>query len=265
MNKHIGDIYSTTDYYTFTHICGNRDEIESRVKKIEKSVAAVGYIPAPIIINEKREIIDGQARYEYCKRTGTPIAYTIVEGLSIDDCIAMNINSTNWGIMDYINSYANRGFESYVKLKQFIAESPYSLMPTIWALVNSDLRNVSESIKQGTLDVDQNDYERGKEILLFWHLFDDISTNRKKEFLVALGYCYLLPCVDNVTLINKLHHRPRDFKTIATVTDAITVIESAYNVRARNHVYIETEYYKYLDSISKGLGQTIITKRMKKI
>lgn len=261
MREKIGNVYMTTNFAAFKHITGNRTEIESRVRKIEKSVDMVGYIPSPIIVNENMEIIDGQARYEFCKRTDTPIAYTVIEGLTINDCIAMNISATNWGIMDYIHSYAARGLMAYILTEKFVSESPYSLNPTMWALTGSETNNNSEKIKQGKLDINQKDYERGKNILSYWKCFDDIVTNRRTEFLEAIGYCYLMPCVDNDTLVRKLHQRPRDFQTIATITDAIDVIEDAYNVRTRNHVYIETEYFKYLDSLKKGLSGSIIAKK----
>ena len=259
--EHIGDIYRTADFKAFKHVCGNRIEVENRVKKIEASVAQIGYIDVPITVNENMEIIDGQARYEYCRRTNTPIAYHIKEGLNIDHCIAMNISSTNWTMVDYISSYAARGYQSYILTEKFINESPYSLSPTLWALTGTDITNNCDKIKKGKLDINQDGYTRGKGIITYWGNFDDIITNRKTEFLEAIGYCYLMDCVDNELLIRKVHQRPRDFQTIANVTDAIDVIEDAYNVRTRNHVYIETEYFKYLEKISKGLSSTIKAKR----
>lgn len=261
IGEHIGDIYKTADLKVFKHVCGNRIKIENRVKKIEASVAQVGYIDAPIIVNEKMEIIDGQARYEYCRRTNTPLAYCVIKGLTIDECIAMNISSTNWEIMDYISSYAARGQQSYILAERFINKSPYSINPTMWALTGTIVANSGDKIKKGELDVSQDDYTRGEGIITYWGNFDDIVTNRKPEFLEAIGYCYLMDCVDNKILIQKIHQRPRDFQTIASITDAIDVIEDAYNVRTRNHVYIETEYFKYLDNISKGLSSSIKSKR----
>lgn len=260
--EHIGVIYKTDDFKVFKHICGNRTDIERRVKKIEASVAQVGYINAPIVVNEKMEIIDGQARYEYCRRTNTPLAYCIIAGLTVDDCIAMNISSTNWTIMDYISSYAARGYQSYILTEKFINESPYSLSPTLWALTGTGRENSTNKIKNGKLDVNQGDYTRGMNIITYWKRFDDIITNRKAEFLEAIGYCYLLDCVDNEILVQKVHQRPRDFQTIATITDAIDVLEDAYNVRTRNHVYIETEYFKYLEKKTKGgLTSSLINSR----
>lgn len=261
MKKEMGKAYQTDDFSIFKEIKGNRSDIERRKKKIEKSVQEVGYISAPIIVNEKMQVIDGQARLAYCKETKTPITYYIVEGLAVAECIAMNKCTTNWGIMDYITSYADRGIQSYALAVKFIQNSPYSLNPTLWALSGADAGNLNEVIKDGRLDVDKEAYERGMDILEFWQKFDDIPTNRTAEFLEALGYCYLMPSVNNDTLVRKIHQRPRDFLTIATVTDAIDVIEDAYNVRARNYVYIETDYFKYLDSISKGLSASIKARR----
>ena len=196
----------------------------------------------------------------HCKEYDVPIAFYVINGLTIDDCIAMNISASNWKMIDYISSYADRGLKSYILTEKFLSISPYTINPSMWALVGTDASNISDKIQNGELDVSEKSYERGLNILEFWKRFDDIYTNRKTEFLVALGYCYLIQAVDNETLVRKIHLRPRDFQAIANVTDAIDVIEDAYNVRTREHVYIETEYFKCLDGISKGLKEAIIAK-----
>lgn len=260
-----GTVYETCELESFKVIKGNRADIERRKNKIAKSVEKVGYISAPIIVNEKMEVIDGQARLAYCKEKGISIAFYIIEGLTVDECIAMNISSTNWGIRDYIESYAERGYPSYVLAKEFIEKSPYSLNPTLWALTKTDASNSREKIMEGNLDISEEQYRRGLEIMDFWKKFDDIYTNRRTELLIALGYCYLLSDVDNATLVRKLHQRPRDFQTIANVTDAIDVIEDAYNVRTRNHVYIETEYFKFLDGKTEGFAsKSILIKKARR-
>ena len=182
--------------------------------------------------------------------------------VTVDDCIAMNISATNWGVMDYISSYADRGYPSYVLATKLISNSPYSIRPSLWALLLKNSYNTNDEIQNGTLDVDEAAYERAIAIIEYWKRFDDIITNRKAEFLMALGYCYLMPEVDNELLVKKIHLRPRDFQMIANVTDAIDVIEDVYNVRNRNHVYIETEYLKYIDTNSHGgVSANIISKR----
>lgn len=262
--KEAGKVWMTDDLNQFELIDENRKDMKDRAKKIEKSVQTVGYIPAPIIVNEKMEIIDGQARWYYCKKKGLPIAYMVIEGLNIDTCIAMNISTTNWTIRDYIRSYANRGFPSYVLIDRFIEKSPYSLNPSLWALTKNEVNNTSKKIKDGTIDVTKEDFERGTELLKFWAKFDDIETNRRPEFLEALGYCYFIKEVDNDRLDKKVHQFSREWTAVSNITDAIRALDRVYNDRlGKNAVYIETAFYDYLETISPGLGKSTRKRNMR--
>lgn len=247
-----GAVYLTTDYDQFKYVTGNRD-IGNRVAKLEKSVAKIGYVPAPIIVNEKMEIIDGQARFEYCKKTGTAIAYYVIPGLTVDDCTAMNTVSTVWSIRDFINSYADRHYDSYLLMEKYLDKFPYQLKLGIWALCHKNMENVNNDIKDGTIVVTEDDYERAEEILRYWQRFDEIKCNRRVDFLTALGYCYFfMPDVDNEILARKILQKPRDFVAISNIMDAMQVIEDAYNFKLQNHVYITTNYRRYLES--RGVG-----------
>ena len=249
-----GVVFMTTNYDQFKFVTGNRD-IGNRVSKLEKSVARIGYVPAPIIVNEKMEIIDGQARFEYCKKTETPIAYYIIQGLTVDDCTAMNSVSTAWTIRDYINSYADRHYDSYLIMEKFLDECPYSVKSGVWALCHQSLDNVRNEIMDGTLYLTEEDYERAKELQKYWQRFDEIKCNRQVDFLTALGICYFfMSDVDMEELARKVLQRPRDFGAISCVMDAMQVIEDAYNTRrqSQNRVYLTHNYQKYLDSHGVG-------------
>ncbi|MBQ1790336.1 MAG: ParB N-terminal domain-containing protein, partial [Oscillospiraceae bacterium] len=109
------DVYVSTDYDSFKVLDGNRDpEKNSRIKKIERSIDKVGFIEAPILVNEHYEVIDGQARLAVAKKHGYPIYFCILPGKGIEECIALNQSSTAWTIMDYIHSYAAQGNENYI-------------------------------------------------------------------------------------------------------------------------------------------------------
>ena len=114
------EVFKTNDYSKFTKLNGNRRVDEARVLKIISSIEKVGYITSPIIVNEKMEVIDGQGRLEALKRLELPVEYIIQQGIGIEECIAMNIHQVNWKDRDYIESYANRGFESYRFLKELL-------------------------------------------------------------------------------------------------------------------------------------------------
>lgn len=269
MKKQNGITFLTDELNRFKLIDGNRTDWELRAKNIAKSVEKVGYIPAPIIVNEKYEIIDGQARFTYCKQTKTPITYLVINGLTIDDCIAMNTSTTRWKLADYIESYAKRGWSDYVILNEFIkaAESKgYGFSESVWALSGTDTSNCNEKIKNGEFVLKDGAVKRAEEFVAFWDCFKDIKTNNKAVFFKALGYCCLIESVDKNRLIRKAHQFPRVFLNISNVTDAIDVFEDVYNDRNRGeHLYLETEFFKYLDSmITDGASAAILSKRAKR-
>lgn len=270
MNKQNGITFVTDELSKFKLIDGNRADAELRAKNISKSVEKVGYIPAPIIVNENMEIIDGQARFAYCKQTNSPITYLVINGLTVDDCIAMNASTTRWKLEDYVESYAQRGWSDYVILNEFIKanrEWGYGYELSVWALTGSDATNSNGKIKNGEFILKSGAAKRAEEFVAYWDKFKGIKTNNKSAFYKALGYCYLLECVDNERLVRKVHQFPRRYLTISSATDAIDVFEDVYNDRNRgDYVYIETEFFKYLDSTSasNGASTAIINKRAKR-
>jgi ParB-like chromosome segregation protein Spo0J len=89
----IGYVYQTYKYDSFVRLEDNRDVFSNRLNKLIASISE-RYICNPIIVNEKREIIDGQGRYEARKSLGLPIHYTIAKGATSDDCRRMNRYNT---------------------------------------------------------------------------------------------------------------------------------------------------------------------------
>lgn len=116
------EMFRTTDYEGFKRVIGNRRVMEERVTKILASIDKIGYIPIPLIVNEKMEVIDGQGRLEACKRRGLPVNFIIKPGLRIQDCITMNINVTPWNLTDFILCYAEMGNESYQLMVKLLEE-----------------------------------------------------------------------------------------------------------------------------------------------
>lgn len=248
MDKVINTVYSTTNYEKFKKLDGNRSVTDGRVEKIIRSIETVGFIEAPIICNEKFEVIDGQGRLQACKRKGLPVPYIIIHDLGIEECMSMNIYQVTWTLKDYINSAADRGVKSFVLLRDFLDNSPYNISISIWAIFQNTLRNLTADIKNGTLRVTEASIQNGHEFISFFRRFDDIKTNDQLSLYRALGRCYLMPEVDTERLVQKVHAFPRNFLAISSTSDAIDVIEQAYNNRVRNgkYTYIKTLYMQML-------------------
>ena len=263
MDYIVNKVHITDDFSKFKIMLGNRLVSEIRVNKILQSFEKVGYIQAPIIVNEKMEVIDGQGRLEACKRSNQPIAYVVIDGLNINHCINMNINITNWTTEDYVKSYADQGYPDYVRLQNFLKRCrterniTYNFSILMWTALGTDTTNIIKSLKAGKLKVSEEKVQKAWELLNFFDNFSCVHVNRQNQFFDVLRYLYDIPKVDNFRLIKKLKNANEDvrqrFMHIADAIDVAKIIEDAYNTRTRgNHVYIETLYLQALERISKG-------------
>lgn len=228
----------------FKRIDGNRTVSPKRVAKIMASIKSRGFIGA-IVVNEKKEIIDGQGRVEACRQLNLPVDYIMQPGLTIDDCIEMNIAGEPWTLRDYIDSYASRNIEDYVLLSNYIDASPFPLMITLYAMFG--MCNV-DMIKKGRISVTKQMVSKADHILEFLINFEKVPTNRRTEFCRALINCYKMEDVDNERLVNRVNSAGSRFGMISGIEDALGIIEEVYNSHARGrHVYIKTNYLKMLE------------------
>ena len=102
-------VMMTDNYSQFNKLLGNREITPNRVNTIKESILKIGYQPSPILVNEKKEVIDGQGRLAACEALSLPIYYIEKAGLTIDDCISMNRKMESWKIKNYIDCYAFSG------------------------------------------------------------------------------------------------------------------------------------------------------------
>jgi len=114
----IGKVYQTTNYDQFKLLFDNRHLNQAHLKRLKKSIQE-GYIPVPIIVNEKNELIEGQHRWYVCREMQIPLAYTVIKGLTIKDAQRLNSTIRTWNADDYIESYSKNGNETYVKYLEF--------------------------------------------------------------------------------------------------------------------------------------------------
>lgn len=243
-------IYTTSNYGMFKRLLGNRDVTETRISKIVDSIRKNGYIESPIAINEKNEIIDGQGRLEALKRLKMPVDYYVVNGAGIDQCIALNRFHTSWTQLDYINSYAEEGNESYAYLKQLIKAYPDMSMSCITTAVSGTCGFKTDTIKSGRFICTEKEYETAQEILDYEMRFKSIYEKlqgRVISYYVATDFCWRNKDVDNEKLYQKVTNRQADLIPTSTVNQACEQLEKIYNYGTRKKVYIASDYQKYID------------------
>jgi ParB-like nuclease domain len=113
-------IIETKDYNIFKISILNRPIEPSNLKKIIASLEANNLLEFdPIIVNSEMEVIDGQHRLAAAKHLGISVWYTINDKSQDEDIILLNAAKKSWHIEDYVNFYAKKGNEDYIKLLEF--------------------------------------------------------------------------------------------------------------------------------------------------
>lgn len=251
------EVLTTTDYKKFKKLLGNREVSPRRINKILASINAVGYITSPIVVNENMEIIDGQGRFEALKQLGLPIDYIVVKGAGIDACLNMNIYQEKWRLIDYINSYVERGNENYRKLKYLLDTYKLFSINVAVTSLNGIGRYNAQAIKGGTLVITDEEFKRAIDNLNYISPLIPYAkkTNGKLEpFFQAVIICRNMENVDEERLINKLKENIGIMSNWSDIPTAIQSIEDVYNkqLNPKNIIYMYTNYRKMVYSRGGG-------------
>ena len=244
-------VFETKEYDRFKRLYGNREVAEGRIRKIISSIRKVGYITSPIIVNERMQVIDGQGRLEALKRLDLPVHFIIVPNIGIDECIAMNINQTNWTLIDYINSHAETGNVSYMYLRNLIMAYNKKLQnKVLFYVLTGKIDNSSSDIKDGRFQCTAEDYNRAQKILQWLITFCPVINRVKghsEYYYEALAFCFEDPEIDTKRLETKIFQLQANLIPVTNMLQALEQIEEIYNNRIQKKVYVKTNYRKAMD------------------
>ena len=256
MKEKIGNVYKETNYEAFKHLPDNRQVKDSRKEKIISSINEVGYVKSPIIVNENMEIIDGEGRFAACKKLSLPIMYFVAEGTGIKECVAMNISSTTWKMIDYIEMYAKRGNKNYIRFLRLIEQFPEYNNAEFLGIMNGRIVTggwKTSLIKTGNLILTEENYQRIVPVLLW---IDDLKPvidkipgiNRVKR--TALAWIIEYTSCDKKRLKEKLFDK---YPLISPVVDEkpsvfLNELSEIYNkgLRAEKCIFFDSEYKMFL-------------------
>lgn len=255
------EIKVTNEYEKFKKLKGNRAVTEKRKEKIKNSILKVGYITSPILVNENFEIIDGQGRFEALKELQLPIEYIIQDNIGITECVAMNINNTNWSLLDYIQSYADKGLESYQYILDLMQEFNIYNISIISVAICGKNRLDSRQIKNGELNITSAEYYQAKNRLSYFKEILDKYKNITRINLLFQGLLFC--CYINEVNLHRLKTKILDvlqigkIPPIPSMNDIMQFIEEVYNKNSKTkYVYIYTEYRKQtMERMLNGINQ----------
>lgn len=239
--------YITRDYSVFKYLSGNRDINLHNVNNIVKNVLENGLLPTIVIVNENMEVIDGQHRIEAFKQLNLPVEFQIRKGLGLKDCIAYNVSSKKWGMIDYINSYAERGIEDYITLKKCIDEysnfSP-STLATILIGKGAQGAGVCQPIQCGKFKIVGNINRIIGKLNFLDSVQEYIVVRGRKEIVIQVLACVIdLEVIDQDRMAEQLQKGANKNVSVACVDDALEYLYDVYNHRKKNKVRFKDAYY----------------------
>lgn len=165
-------IQTTTDYDKFTLIKGNREVKAGHTASLAVSILKHNMLAQnPIIVNSKMEVIDGQHRLEVARTNKLPISYIVLDNADIAEVISLNQAQRAWTANDFIDSYAARGNEEYIWLRNFTKEQKIAVSNAVIFTHGSNDSWVYTAIKTGrfvTRPEQREDAERRAGVL--WEL-----------------------------------------------------------------------------------------------
>ena len=228
------NVYVTKDYSIFKRLVGNRDIPESRISKIVESIQTIGWVHNPIIVNEKMEVIDGQGRLTALQRLKMPVEYIIAEGAGNKECIYMNMNMVNWKLPDFIKSYAEQGNENYQRLLSLMERYANGNLDIISTAVYRLSKSKHRDIKQGTLQLTEEQYRAAIPRLEYIKpILDTIDAKKLPGSIVTLMqtlvYYYDYPEVDKERLSYSVEKYIYNTTPWVSNIDCEKEVENCYN------------------------------------
>ena len=239
-------IFETDNYDQFKKLLGNRDITPARISSIKESILRIGYQPSPILINEKKEIIDGQGRLAACKSLNLPVFYIEKKGLTISDCMSMNRKMKAWTTPDYINSYADRDYPAYVKLRNDLRE----YRPLDWAMLLTIKGRgynvtVQDALRDGKLQYVGLDYKEREcaRWICAIHPYVIRSGFAKKATLETLIRLYRYELIDSKRMLESFEKYGDQFNGGRLRSkDILQDINALYNYNRKHIVYFADDY-----------------------
>ena len=243
------EVKATKNLDQFVIADWNRPVKPQRIAGIKKSILEYGYIPNPIIVNEKKEVIDGQGRLAACKELGQPIYYMQIKGIGGDECIAMNCYQKQWSELDYIEFYATLGNSNYIKLKKLI--DTYKMTQKI-ILYCADTSNCTESVKRGEFKLSNNGYNRAIKLLNFITPLDPFirkANGRRTEFYKTLILLYKHNLIEPNRMKEQIEKYDMNAVNITGLDSACDELERIYNKgkRKENKSYFRDAFRRLRD------------------
>ena len=230
----VNKVYRTSDLTIFKTLDGNRDVIQSHLKRLSKSMKDRKLF-SPIIVNEKMEVIDGQHRLMASKNNNVAIEYIIVNGYGLKEVQILNANSKNWNSDDYMNGYCDLKNQEYIKYKEFKDTYGFGHSECQALLSNQISSHLQPVFNSGEFKI--KDYKKAVDTAERITMISEFYNGyKRRSFVFALMGLFNNDVFEFTQFIQKLKIQPTALVDCTTASAYLLLIEDIYNYRSRNKV-----------------------------
>ena len=232
--KYSTQVHTTTDYFLFKSIDGNRNKNLLHLNRLRKSMEQ-NYLFTVIIVNENYEIIDGQHRFEIIQELKLPLNYIICKGYGLNEVQILNANSKNWTFDDFLNGYCNLGYRDYQIYRDFKNKYGYQHQICMTLLHGSASGDTAKMFTSGKLKIN-NFSEAVKKAELIPLIKPYYSGYNRRGFILALLTVMKNPNFNFTEFLRKLEIQPTALKDCAKTTSYTALIEEIYNYHRKQKI-----------------------------
>ena len=226
-------VHTTTDYFLFKSIDGNRNKNLLHINRLKKSMFE-NYLFTVIIVNENYEIIDGQHRFEVIQELKLPLNYIVCKGYGLNEVHILNQNSKTWNSDDYLTGYVNLGYIDYIKYLEF--KEIYGFGHTeCMSILSGNAKGKIEIFYTGNFKI-KNYFESVKiadRITIISKYYDGY---KRRAFIFAMLQLFKNKNFEFTEFLEKLKLQPMALVNCTDITTYVTLIEDIYNYRRREKV-----------------------------
>jgi len=234
MVKHSNQVHTTTDYFLFKPIEGNRNKNLLHINRLKKSMSET-YLFTVIIVNEKYEIIDGQHRFHVIQELKLPLNYIVCNGYGLNEVHILNQNSKTWTSDDYLDGYCKLGYKDYLKYKEFKELYGIGHYECMWLLNGSQLSNPTQVFFTGNFKI--KNYNEACRIIEKIMLVEPYYEEwKRRSFILAMLQLFKNPNFELTEFLQKLKLQPTALSNCSTTNQYVSLIEEIYNYRRREKV-----------------------------
>lgn len=228
-----GIVHQTMEYNYFVRIKGNRSLNTTHIKNLKESMKKKD-LKIPIIINDKREVTDGQHRLQARRELMLPVYYIVLSDMGIAETQAANADNKNWSAPDFLSTYVELNYAHYKRYAEFQKKYEFAHAVTQVLLEGKQSEGGSRSNEFRTGGFVIDGYERACDWADKLYQIEPYYPGfKRRSFVLTMVHLFKNEKYNHDEFIAKLQFQSQRMVHCTTVAQYTKLIEEIYNYKRK--------------------------------